>query len=169
MPRCLTRKAAFTIVATQRDYLKRIFDNGDADLVVMEARAPSGWINDQTPSPGLKTLVCSTNEEAWRRANVKRKTLDQRMNKTKNTSRVWFVYSRIASGGQLAERFNPDAEKFALGTIAPSRHPTKPSMRSRTFQTHFPKACAILAEESLLLTEASRQASALWDKPLKRV
>ncbi|MEZ6088510.1 MAG: hypothetical protein R3C05_10885 [Pirellulaceae bacterium] len=80
-----TRKAAFTTVTTRRDYLKRIFDNGDADLVVMEAGGPSGWISDLMQSQGLKTLVCSTNEEAWRWANVKRKTLDQRMNKTKNT------------------------------------------------------------------------------------
>ena len=119
----ITRKASFMTVATQREYLKRIFDNCDADLVVMEACGPSGWISDLAQSQGLKTLVCSTNEEAWGRANVKRKTLDQRMNKTKNTSRVWFVYSRIASGGQLAERFNPDAEKFALGrSPRPSRH-----------------------------------------------
>jgi transposase len=40
----------------------------------MEACGPSGWINDLAQSMGLKTFVCSTNEEAWRWANVKRKT-----------------------------------------------------------------------------------------------
>ncbi|MEZ6089050.1 MAG: transposase [Pirellulaceae bacterium] len=128
-----TRKASFMTVATQRDYLKRIFDNCDADLVVMEACGPSGWISDLAQSQGLKTLVCSTNEEAWRWANVERKTdkddafklarmaamgelkgvhvpslehlefrssvkygktLDQRINKTKNTIRAKFCQSR---------------------------------------------------------------------------
>jgi transposase len=39
----------------------------------MEACVPSGWINDLAISLNLKTFVCSTNEEAWRWANVKRK------------------------------------------------------------------------------------------------
>ncbi|MEZ6090070.1 MAG: hypothetical protein R3C05_18990 [Pirellulaceae bacterium] len=58
----ITRKAAFTTVATQRDYLKRILDNRDADLVVMEACGPSGWISDLKAIYGLKTLVRSTDE-----------------------------------------------------------------------------------------------------------
>ena len=40
----------------------------------MEACGPSGWINDLCLELGLKTLVCSTNDEAWRWKNVKRKT-----------------------------------------------------------------------------------------------
>ena len=40
----------------------------------MEACGPSGWINDLAISHGLKTLVCSTNEDAWKWSNVKRKT-----------------------------------------------------------------------------------------------
>jgi transposase len=40
----------------------------------MEACGPSGWINDLAQSFGLKTIVCSTNEDAWRWSNVKRKT-----------------------------------------------------------------------------------------------
>ena len=120
-----TRKASFMTVATQRDYLKRRFHDCDADLVVMEACGPSGWISDLAQSQGLKTLVCSTNEEACQWANVKRKTLDQRINKTRNTTRAWFVNHgiEIASGGKLAEQFKPDAEKFALGRSSrPSRH-----------------------------------------------
>ncbi len=40
----------------------------------MEACGPSGWINDLAKSHSLKTLVCSTNEDAWKWSNVKRKT-----------------------------------------------------------------------------------------------
>jgi len=51
----------------------------------MEACGPSGWINDLAMSHGLKTLVCSTNEDAWKWSNVKR------INKMKCTIRAWFV------------------------------------------------------------------------------
>jgi transposase len=44
------------------------------DLVVMETCGPSSWVNDLAVSHGLKTLVCSNNEDAWRWSNVKRKT-----------------------------------------------------------------------------------------------
>jgi transposase len=40
----------------------------------MEACGPSGWINDLVRSHQPNTLACSTNEEAWRWASVKRKT-----------------------------------------------------------------------------------------------
>ncbi len=40
----------------------------------MEACGPNGWVNDLCGELGLKTLVRSTNEEAWRWKNVKRKT-----------------------------------------------------------------------------------------------
>ena len=69
-----TRKAEFLTVPTEREYLSRLFQQLDADLVVMEACGPSGWINDLAHSHQLNTLVGSTNEEAWRWANVKRKT-----------------------------------------------------------------------------------------------
>jgi hypothetical protein len=48
--------------------------NHPIDRVVMEACGPSGWGCDLCQEHGFKTLVCSTNEEAWRWANVKRKT-----------------------------------------------------------------------------------------------
>ncbi|MBB3209231.1 transposase [Rhodopirellula rubra] len=133
------RKAKFVTTPTTREHLTAIFTNNKANLVVMEACGPSGWINDLAQEHGLKTLVCSTNEEAWRWANVKRKTdrddalklarmaamgelkgvhtptpqhrefrslvkyrktLDNRINKTKNTIRAWFVNHgiEIASG-----------------------------------------------------------------------
>ena len=130
-----TRKYRFLTAATEPAYLTTVFKSEKIDLVVMEACGPSGWINDLAASLGLKTFVCSTNEEAWRWANVKRKTdkddalklarmvamkelkpvhmpspehrefrslvkyrksLDQRVNKLKNTIRAWFVNHGIA-------------------------------------------------------------------------
>lgn len=71
-----TRKHTFLNASTDRNYLATIFKKhkGKIDLVVMEACGPSGWINDLAISFGFKTLVCSTNEDAWRWSNVKRKT-----------------------------------------------------------------------------------------------
>jgi transposase len=71
-----TRKHSFLNATTDRNYLSTIFKQhkGKIDLVVMEACGPSGWINDLAMSFGLKTFVCSTNEDAWRWSNVKRKT-----------------------------------------------------------------------------------------------
>ncbi len=125
-----TRKTKFVTTPTTREHFAVIFKDSKADLVVMEACGPSGWINDLAQDQGHETLVCSTNEEAWRWANVKRKTdrddalklarmaamgelkgvhtpslqhrefrslvkyrktLDGRINKTKNAIRAWFV------------------------------------------------------------------------------
>ena len=70
----ITRKYEFINASTDRNYLTTVFKKYPADLVVMEACGPSGWINDLAVSLGLKTLVCSTNEDAWKWSNVKRKT-----------------------------------------------------------------------------------------------
>jgi transposase len=69
-----TRKHTFLNATTDRHYLTTVFKNHKVDLVVMEACGPSGWISDLAHSLGLRTLVCSTNEEAWKWSNVKRKT-----------------------------------------------------------------------------------------------
>jgi len=69
-----TRKHSFLNAATDRNYLATLFKKHKCDLVVMEACGPSGWINDLAISLGHKTLVCSTNEDAWKWSNVKRKT-----------------------------------------------------------------------------------------------
>jgi transposase len=69
-----TRKYRFLTAKTDPTYLTTVFKSEKIDLVVMEACGPSGWIDDLAQSLGLKTFVCSTNEEAWRWANVKRKT-----------------------------------------------------------------------------------------------
>ena len=69
-----TRKHQFINATTDRHYLSTIMKKHKLDLVVMEACGPSTWVNQLAESLSLKTLVCSTNEEAWRWANVKRKT-----------------------------------------------------------------------------------------------
>lgn len=69
-----TRKHRFLNAATNPDYLSTVFKSEKIDLVVLEACGPSGWINDLAKSLGLRTCVCSTNEEAWRWASVKLKT-----------------------------------------------------------------------------------------------
>jgi transposase len=69
-----TRKHTFLNAKTDRAYLTTVFKKHKIDLVVMEACGPSGWINDLARSLKLETLVCSTNEDAWKWSNVKRKT-----------------------------------------------------------------------------------------------
>jgi transposase len=69
-----TQKHSYLNAATTRSYLTSVLENHPIDLVVMEACGPSGWIRDLCLKHGLKTLVCSTNEEAWKWKNVKRKT-----------------------------------------------------------------------------------------------
>ena len=61
-----TRKHEFLTATTDRAFLTTVFKKHKVDLVVMEACGPSGWINDLATSLGLKTLVCSTNEDAWK-------------------------------------------------------------------------------------------------------
>lgn len=125
-----TRTHTFLNAATNRGYLETVFKTHSFDLLVMEACGPSGWVGDLAESMEIKTIVCSTNEEAWKWSNVKRKTdkddarklarmaasdelqpvhmptathrefrslvkyrktLDGRINKSKNTIRAWFV------------------------------------------------------------------------------
>ena len=69
-----SREYRFQAAATTRRYLSILLQQHDVDLVVMEARGPSGWISDFCQDHGLQTLVCSTNDEAWKWKNVKRKT-----------------------------------------------------------------------------------------------
>ena len=69
-----TRKHSFLNAATDRQFLATLFKKHKIDLVVMEACGPSGWICDLAQNAGHKTIVCSTNEDAWKWSNVKRKT-----------------------------------------------------------------------------------------------
>ena len=70
----ITRKHEFINTTTERNYLTTVLKKYPSDLVVMEACGPSGWIHDLATELGRKTIVCSTNEDAWKWSNVKRKT-----------------------------------------------------------------------------------------------
>ena len=69
-----TRQHRFQAAATTKHYFEAILKNHQIDLVVMEACSCSGWVSDLCREHELKTLVCSTHEEAWRWRSVKRKT-----------------------------------------------------------------------------------------------
>jgi transposase len=69
-----SQSAEFLQAATSRSYFLSVLKNHPVDLVVMEACGPSGWVKDLCEELQIPTLVCSTNEEAWRWKNVKRKT-----------------------------------------------------------------------------------------------
>lgn len=69
-----TGESRTQLVKSERGYLKSVFSNNAADLVVMEACCASGWVHDLCQELGLPTLVCSTHQDAWRWRNVKRKT-----------------------------------------------------------------------------------------------
>ena len=69
-----TQEHRFWPAATTRQYLATVLAEHDVDLVVMKACGPSGWVSDLCRQRGIEVLVCSTNEEAWRWKNVKRKT-----------------------------------------------------------------------------------------------
>ncbi len=69
-----SKKHSFLNASTTREELTVVLKKRKIDLVVMEACGPSGWINDLAQTLGHKTIVCSTNEDAWRWTNVKRKT-----------------------------------------------------------------------------------------------
>jgi transposase len=133
------KAAVFCVAETTHDSLDKILRLRfpEAKLVVMEACGPAGWITDLCAKLKFKTLVCSTNEEAWKWTNVKRKTdrddalklakmaamnslkpvhipspdqrqfrslvkyrktLDQRINRVKNTIRSLFVNQGISIG-----------------------------------------------------------------------
>ena len=64
----------FQTVPTDRGYLRSFLAAQSVGLIVFEACGPSGWLHDLCQELGLKTLVCSTNEEAWQWKHVKRKT-----------------------------------------------------------------------------------------------
>ncbi|MEQ1830609.1 MAG: IS110 family transposase, partial [Pirellula sp.] len=95
-----TRKHEFINAVTERNYLTTLLKKTKCNLVVMEACGPSGWINDLAISLGHKTLVCSTNEDAWKWSNVKRKT-------HKDDA---FKLARMAAMGELKAVHMPSKE-----------------------------------------------------------
>jgi transposase len=69
-----TRTQRFITIDTKRYQMENLLDKEPVDLVVMEACGPSGWISDVCHEKKLKTIICSTNDEAWAWKNTKRKT-----------------------------------------------------------------------------------------------
>lgn len=69
-----THKYRFETIQTRRNHVEHLFSLENVDLVVMEACGPSGWISDICHQKNLRTIVCSTNDEAWFWKNTKRKT-----------------------------------------------------------------------------------------------
>jgi len=67
-------KYRFETIQTKRNHVDHVLGLEHVDLVVMEACGPSGWISDLCHEKELKTIVCSTNDEAWSWKNTKRKT-----------------------------------------------------------------------------------------------
>ncbi len=67
-------KHRFETIKTNRAHVKNLLDKNPCEIVIMEACGPSGWISDVCRSRDIKTLICSTNEEAWSWKSVKRKT-----------------------------------------------------------------------------------------------
>lgn len=64
----------FETIRTRRNHVEHALRLENIDLVVMEACGPSGWISDVCQEKRLRTIVCSTNDEAWQWKNTKRKT-----------------------------------------------------------------------------------------------
>lgn len=69
-----TQEQQLETLATERGFFQTLFNSYSPDLVVVEACGPSGWVSDLCGEMEIRVLVCSTNEEAWLRKNVKRKT-----------------------------------------------------------------------------------------------
>jgi transposase len=68
------REYRFVTIETKRNHVENLFGLEKVDLIVMEACGPSGWISDICHEKKLKTIVCSTNDDAWAWKNTKRKT-----------------------------------------------------------------------------------------------
>ncbi|TWU52009.1 hypothetical protein Poly59_36060 [Rubripirellula reticaptiva] len=61
-----TQKHQFETIATERAHVEHLLaSRSDIDLIVMEACVPLGLFNDICQERQVKTLVSSTNEEAW--------------------------------------------------------------------------------------------------------
>jgi hypothetical protein len=67
-------KHRFETIQTRHNHVEHVLSLENVDLVVMEACGPSGWISDLCHEKKLKSIVCSTNDEAWSWKNTKRKT-----------------------------------------------------------------------------------------------
>lgn len=79
---------------------KNLLSQSQPELVVMEACALAGWVNDLCQAEQIKTIVANTNDDAWSWKHVKRKTdKDDALKLTK-----------LAALGLLAPVYIPPAE-----------------------------------------------------------
>lgn len=69
-----TQEQQFETLGTERGFFQTLFKTYQADLVVVEACGPSGWVSDLCSEMKINIIVCSTHEDAWLFKNVKRKT-----------------------------------------------------------------------------------------------
>ena len=67
-------EARYQKIPTDRGYLESFLRTHAIDRVVFEACGPSGWLHDLCQQLELKSLVSSTNDEAWQWKKIKRKT-----------------------------------------------------------------------------------------------
>ena len=95
-----TQKHSFAKATTGKGYFRSVLESHQADLVVVEACGPSGWVNDLCIELKIPTIVCSTHEDAWLFKNVKRKT-------DKDDA---FKLARLASLDQLKPTHVPNTE-----------------------------------------------------------
>jgi transposase len=61
-------------LSTDRNYLTKVLQAYQPQLVVIEACSIAAWVHDLCRELGFEILVCNPNQEAWRWKNVKRKT-----------------------------------------------------------------------------------------------
>ena len=76
-----TQETQLETLVTERGFFKTLFNSYSADLVVVEACGPSGWVSDLCGEMEIPIVVCSTHEDAWLRKNVKRKTVKRKTDK----------------------------------------------------------------------------------------
>jgi transposase len=69
-----TAEVAFASFETTRDELRRRLTRSRPAVVVIEACALSGWVNDLCAELGLNCRVANTASEAWKFKHAKRKT-----------------------------------------------------------------------------------------------
>jgi hypothetical protein len=110
-----TRTHSFLNALTDRDYLTTVFKNHPIDLIVMEACGRSGWINDLAVGLGLKTLVCSTNEDAWKCSNV----MPLQRWRSSSSKCCWMGAKRLPPRGSQEQDVNDALKWEKNGSLGP--------------------------------------------------
>jgi transposase len=69
-----TGEIRFQRIASDRQYLRRVLELEQPDVVVFEACTMAGWVYDLCGELGLRAKVANTSSEAWKFKHLKRKT-----------------------------------------------------------------------------------------------